>query len=46
MSHRVVITGTGALSPLGANPRALWRGLLDGRAGIRTIERLALDKTC
>lgn len=41
MSHRVVITGTGALSPLGANPRALWRGLLDGRAGIRTIERLA-----
>lgn len=41
MSRRVVITGTGALSPLGATPTALWRGLLDGRAGIRTVTRLA-----
>ncbi|MBA3455286.1 MAG: beta-ketoacyl-[acyl-carrier-protein] synthase family protein [Deltaproteobacteria bacterium] len=41
MSHRVVITGTGALSPLGATPAALWRGLLDGRAGIRSVARLA-----
>jgi 3-oxoacyl-[acyl-carrier-protein] synthase II len=38
---RVVITGTGALSPLGATPAALWRGLLDGRAGVRTLPRLA-----
>lgn len=46
MNRRVVITGTGALSPLGATPTALWRGLLDGRAGIRTVARLAgLDVT-
>ena len=39
--RRVVITGTGALSPLGATPAALWRGVLEGRAGIRTLPRLA-----
>jgi 3-oxoacyl-[acyl-carrier-protein] synthase II len=41
VSRRVVITGTGALSPLGATPAALWCGLLDGRAGIRALPRLA-----
>jgi 3-oxoacyl-[acyl-carrier-protein] synthase II len=38
---RVVITGTGAVSPLGATPAALWRGLVDGRSGIRALPRLA-----
>jgi 3-oxoacyl-[acyl-carrier-protein] synthase II len=31
---RVVITGTGALSALGATPGELWDGLLAGRSGI------------
>lgn len=41
MTRRVVITGTGALSPFGATPAMLWRGLLDGRARIRALPRLA-----
>ncbi len=46
MSRRVVITGTGALSPLGLTPAALWRGLLEGRPGVRALPRLAgLDVT-
>jgi 3-oxoacyl-(acyl-carrier-protein) synthase len=38
---RVVITGTGAVSALGATPAALWRGLVDGVSGIRPLARLA-----
>lgn len=39
MTRRVVITGTGALSALGATPDELWTGLLAGRSGVRRIER-------
>jgi 3-oxoacyl-[acyl-carrier-protein] synthase II len=39
--RRVVITGTGALSALGATPDALWQGLLADRSGIRRLPRLA-----
>ncbi|MDQ3335247.1 MAG: beta-ketoacyl-[acyl-carrier-protein] synthase family protein [Myxococcota bacterium] len=35
---RVVITGVGALSPLGVTREALWHGVLEGRTGIRTID--------
>jgi 3-oxoacyl-[acyl-carrier-protein] synthase II len=38
--RRVVITGTGALSALGATTDALWQGLLDDRSGIRRLPRL------
>ena len=38
--HRVVITGTGALSALGSNTHELWDGLLANRAGIRRVSRL------
>jgi 3-oxoacyl-[acyl-carrier-protein] synthase II len=41
VSERVVITGTGALSPFGATPAALWSGVLAGRHGVATIPRLA-----
>jgi 3-oxoacyl-[acyl-carrier-protein] synthase II len=34
---RVVITGMGAVSSLGSSVSALWRGLLEGRSGIRRI---------
>src|SRR5687767_2346606 len=38
--RRVVITGVGALSALGATPEELWRGLLDGRSGIGRVSHL------
>lgn len=38
--RRVVITGAGALSALGATPGELWRGLLDGRSGIGRVSHL------
>jgi len=38
--RRVVITGMGSLSALGATTRELWDGLLANRAGIRTVSRL------
>jgi 3-oxoacyl-[acyl-carrier-protein] synthase II len=36
-SQRVVITGLGALSPLGLNVNELWSGLVAGRSGIAAI---------
>lgn len=37
-SGTVVITGVGAVSPLGLDADALWEGLCQGRCGIRRIE--------
>lgn len=34
---RVVITGMGAITPLGLNVKELWEGLLAGRSGVRPI---------
>jgi 3-oxoacyl-[acyl-carrier-protein] synthase II len=36
-SQRVVVTGLGALSPLGLNVNDLWEGLVAGRSGIAPI---------
>ena len=36
---RVVITGLGAVSPLGASLEQYWDGLLQGRSGVRRITR-------
>jgi 3-oxoacyl-[acyl-carrier-protein] synthase II len=38
--RRVVITGTGALSALGATTNDLWNGLLANRSGVRRVKRL------
>ena len=38
--RRVVITGMGALSALGATTAALWDGLLSNRSGVRRVPRL------
>jgi len=36
--RRVVVTGFGVVSPLGASAAAMWDGLITGRSGIRLIE--------
>ncbi|MFZ9971992.1 MAG: beta-ketoacyl-[acyl-carrier-protein] synthase family protein [Candidatus Limnocylindrus sp.] len=41
-AHRVVVTGMGAVSPLGRGVDALWSGLLAGRSGIRRLEGIDL----
>jgi len=43
MKKRVVITGLGAVSPLGCDVAALWDGLLAGRSGVGPIT--AFDTT-
>jgi 3-oxoacyl-[acyl-carrier-protein] synthase II len=37
--HRVVITGVGAVTPLGNTAEEFWAGLLEGRSGIGPITR-------
>jgi 3-oxoacyl-[acyl-carrier-protein] synthase II len=41
IGQRVVITGLGAISPLGLTVDEMWRGLLAGRSGIGAITRFA-----
>ncbi|CAN5644143.1 beta-ketoacyl-ACP synthase II [soil metagenome] len=36
--NRVVITGAGAISPLGIGVDTLWQGMLAGQSGIRKVE--------
>ncbi len=37
--RRVVVTGLGAITPLGASVELYWSGLVAGRSGIRTLSR-------
>ncbi len=37
--RRIVVTGVGAVSPLGATTQQLWEGWINGRSGIRRITR-------
>ncbi len=39
MTRRVVVTGIGAVTPLGNDARATWEGLVAGRSGIGRITR-------
>ncbi len=40
---RVVVTGLGAVSPLGIGVPALWEGLVAGRSGVRRIQHFDTD---
>jgi 3-oxoacyl-[acyl-carrier-protein] synthase II len=37
--QRVVVTGIGAITPIGSGREGLWRGVLDGRSAVRRITR-------
>jgi 3-oxoacyl-[acyl-carrier-protein] synthase II len=40
---RVVVTGLGAVSPLGIGVSALWEGLVAGRSGVRCVQNFPTD---
>ena len=37
MGERVVVTGLGAITPLGNDVKSTWRGMIEGRAGYGPI---------
>ncbi len=41
--HRVVVTGVGAVSPLGDSPAAIHAALVEGRSGLRPVELGEID---
>ena len=41
--RRVVVTGMGAVTPLGASVAAFWDGLVSARSGVHTIDRFSTD---
>ncbi len=38
--RRVVVTGLGAMTPVGNDASTFWQALVDGRSGVRPIDRL------
>lgn len=40
MKRRVVITGLGAVTPIGNNVEEFWQGIKEGRVGIAPITKL------
>jgi 3-oxoacyl-[acyl-carrier-protein] synthase II len=44
VAKRIVVTGVGAITPLGIGAKATWEGLLAGRSGIRKIQHWDASK--
>src|SRR3989304_4489021 len=40
MERRVVITGMGAITPIGAGKEGFWEGLKSGRSGVQRVDDL------
>ncbi len=43
MNRRVVVTGTGVISPVGNNTETFWKNILDGECGIDFIKSIPTD---
>jgi 3-oxoacyl-[acyl-carrier-protein] synthase II len=43
-SRRVVVTGLGAVTPIGLTAELTWQGLLEGRSGVSLITELNLEE--
>ncbi|MGA2612500.1 MAG: beta-ketoacyl-ACP synthase II [Spirochaetia bacterium] len=43
MKKRVVVTGMGVVSPLGVGVELMWQGLMEGKSGIRAIDRFPVE---
>ncbi|MDY6827139.1 MAG: beta-ketoacyl-ACP synthase II [Bacillota bacterium] len=41
--HRVVVTGIGAVTPLGLNKDTLWENLVAGRSGVSKVENIDIS---
>lgn len=41
--RRVVVTGIGAITPLGGDIRTSWKRLIEGKSGIKKIEKFNVD---
>ena len=44
MPNRVVITGMGAITPLGNSVECFWNGLVQGKNGIEKIDRFDVEE--
>lgn len=42
--RRIAVTGVGAVTPLGLDVGAFWRGLLEGKSGVSFIEEFETDR--
>lgn len=38
MRRRVVVTGTGVVSPLGTDAETLWKNIKNGKSGIKRLD--------
>lgn len=43
MKHRVVVTGIGAITPLGNNVDTFWENIKKGKNGIKKISRFDVE---
>lgn len=39
-ANRVVVTGLSTITPLGTNLNQTWKGIMDGRSGVKNIKDL------
>src|SRR4029077_3686589 len=44
VKSRVLITGIGAITPIGIGRKALWEGALAGRRGVKAIDRFDVSE--